>query len=569
MSRSDQWRAELGASFGEQMEHQEPNPVLPRGAQEPEPDTSFFRTEYAEGFDFLDGAVAPTRLPADEWPAFRDVDTKAARVRKARIDAEAARIAAVDSQRSRPPEARAARRFIGGLFVLVLAAGAAFSVASHNASLAIVEAPIAEIPATPDHLACFGAFHRTLDVGISAKDVDEQISEVSFLYASGAAELGSTHVGSDTGGEGGGLVKVENAEGAYQAAAAGTTIAGASVHRAAAGDLRGLATAACVRPSMEQFLVGSQTSVGTSNELILVNSGQVPAAVHLDAYGSAGELTVSSMDRIVVGVGQTKRVALDGIVDSDTRVAFRVATESGTVAATIQETVLDGARPAGTTFIPSSTAATAHVVTGVYIGADALSVPLVRIANLNGEETTATVRLLGTDGVREVEGLAGLAIGAHSVLDVPLAGIDAGIYSVVVEAAAPVAAGVQLSRQEAQNAPRDIAWAAPVAASASGVAIVGDATAMLAVSAEEAATVQIVPLDVHGARLAAVSMEVGALSTQVVDIPSDAVAFTLEADVPVYAAVALEAPLDEGIAADWTGLTLPADVSAARRIIVR
>lgn len=523
--------------------------------------------ESAEDFDFVEGPGS-VRREADFWPAFGDVDTEAARIRKARIDAEAARVAAAPRPAS-APEVRALRRFMGALAVLVLAGGAAFGIATRDSSVATVEAPVAEIPPIADELACFGSFRRTLDTGMDVAQVDEAISDVAYLYAAGGGRLGETAVGSENS-EAAAIAKPGVAEGAYAAAKAGARIAGVSIHQARAGDLRGRATAPCSRAATDQYLVGSQTSVGTSNELILVNPGSVPAVTHIEAYGSGGELSVSSARRVVVGAGETKRIGLDGLADADTKVAFRVRTESGTVAATIQETVLEGARAAGTTYVPASTAGRDHVIPGIYIGADAFGAPLVRIANPGTEPATVSVRLSGAAGERDVEGLSGLQVSPQSVVDVTLAGIDAGVYSVLVDSDVPVAAGVQLARQESEEAARDIAWAAPVGSTTSAVAVVGEATAMLAVAAQDGtAQVRIVPVDARGARLDPVELTVEESATVVAEVPGGAVALEIESDVPVFAGIGLEAQLEGGIASDWVGPTVPADVAAGRRITVR
>ena len=535
--------------------------------------------ESAEDFDFVEDE-APVRREADSWPAFDDVGTEAAGVSEARVGTEAARLAPVPEPGSAPEDrvrqagadaesAPVLRRAMGALIVLAAAAGAAFAIATRDSSVVSIEAPIAEAPPASDELACFGSFRRTFDSGMDVEQVDEGIWDLAHLYAAGGGHLGQVVVGAPES-DAPAVATLGEAAGEYAADKTGALIAGASIHRAQAGDLRGLATAPCARPASDQYLVGSQTSVGTSNELVLVNIGDVPAVSYLEAYGSGGELSVSAARRIVVGVGKTNRVLLDGLVDSDAKVAFRVRTESGAVAATIQETGLDGARPAGTTFIPASAASASLAIPGIYIGADAVAAPIVRVANPGTEPATVSVRLSGAAGERDVEGLSGLQVGPQSVVDVPLAGIDAGVYGVLVDADAPVAAGVQLARQESEDAPRDIAWAAPVSATTAGVGVVGEATARLAVSARDgAARVRLVPVDAQGARLDAVELAVQAGTTAVAEVPAGAVALEMESDVPVHAGLGLEMPLEGGIASDWAGLTVPAEAAASRRITVR
>ncbi len=514
-----------------------------------------------EAFAFADRENGPCDAGADRWPAFADLDAGKAGRSAATVGVQREREAAGGAP-ARRPDAATIRRFSGVLAFVLGAAMAGFGPSSTQNGTQVVQVPAVHGAEEPDSLVCLGDFRRTLEEGMDVHEVDERVSSASMLLADGAASIGGAALGGD------GLeVKVgEAVSGVFEAEEAGTVIAGSFAHSAQAGDLRGTASLACGRASMEQYLTGSQTAVGTSNELILYNPGAVAARVNVEAIGSAGELSVFSAEQVMVDAGAARRILLDGIADSDSRVAFRVFAEAGAVLAALQETVLAGATPAGVTFVPAGQAGRRLVVPAVS-SSGGLESATLRIANWGEEPATASVRVFGVSGPAALAGLESVTVAPKTVVDVPVEDIDGAIAAVVVDADRPVSAGVRLARQEEEGAPRDIAWAAPVKADRQAAGTVGTLGGRLLVAAEEAADVTMHAYDATGVPLEPVSVRVEAGHGVPVEI--GAAALRLEASSPVHAAVVAESALDDGHAIDWLALLGPRESSTALRIAVR
>ena len=150
-------------------------------------------------------------------------------------------------------------------------------------------------------------------------------------------------------------------------------MAGANVHVAQAGDTRGMAASACVSRTSDTWLVGSTSDVGTSNQLVITNPAQTAVTVELSAYGSAGELDLGSNATIAVDAASTERVDLDGVIPGDSRIGLHATTDAGTVGISLQQNSLDGATPAGVSYVTGSVPGTNLTIPGVAVADDSAS----------------------------------------------------------------------------------------------------------------------------------------------------------------------------------------------------
>jgi len=259
-----------------------------------------------------------------------------------------------------------------------------------------------------------------------------------------------------------------------------------------AGDLRGLAAASCAQPVADAWLVGGATDLSSTAQLVLDNAGSTPAEVTLDLWGPTGRVDLSG-ERYLVAPGGERVVVLGGIAAEQRRVALHVSATGGRVGVHVQDSVLDGFTPAGTDLVvPGAAPSRRQVVPGVSVVASTVNdphAPALRLLAPGDAATTAHVTLLGPGGPEQLPGAESVELAPGEVTDVPLGGLAAGAYTVVVSASEPVVAAAVVSRPgsagELDDTPStERAWAASVTPGQGGVAVLPSGThGMLVVAA--------------------------------------------------------------------------------------
>lgn len=288
-------------------------------------------------------------------------------------------------------------------------------------------------------------------------------------------------------------------------------VAGSVVARTDAGDLRGLVAGTCRAPAVETWLVGGATAVGTSARLVLQNPGATPAVVRLELWGPAGAVEPAGTPEYLVPAGSERVVLLEGVAAGQDRLVVRLTSSGGLVTAYLQDSALRGLMPAGVDLVVGGTApATTQVVTAVSVasgaGGGTADVPLVRLLAPDASGTAA-VTVLGPDGTVPLPGTESVALDGGAVIDVPLDGLPAGEYTLVVTADVPVVAGVMLTSgtgagaaEPTTDAPLDRAWLPGVAPGTEGaLALAGDAAWRLVLAAPGAEATAEATVDVLGA----------------------------------------------------------------------
>lgn len=249
-------------------------------------------------------------------------------------------------------------------------------------------------------------------------------------------------------------------------------VAGTTVVRTDTGDLRGLAAAPCRSAVNEAWLVGGSTTLGSSARLVLQNPGATPAQVSLEVWGPGGPVELAGAAQYVVPAGSERAVLLEGAAAEQPRIVVHVIASGGLVAAYLQDSALRGLTPAGVDdVVPGAAPAQQQVVPGVQVGtstADGADVAALRLLAPD-KAGTAQVHVLGPDGEVSFPGGADVALDAGAVIDLPLGGLPAGSYTLVVDADVPVLAGAMITRGVDVGAatrdpdlPLERAWAASV-----------------------------------------------------------------------------------------------------------
>ncbi|WP_024287662.1 DUF5719 family protein [Cellulomonas sp. KRMCY2] len=273
-------------------------------------------------------------------------------------------------------------------------------------------------------------------------------------------------------------------------------VAGAVSSRTAEGDLRGLAAASCQRPGTETWLVGGSTSLGSSSRLVLQNPGRTPALVRLELWGPSGAVEPAGSPEYLVPAGQERVVLLEGVAAEQRRIVARVTSSGGLVTAYLQDSELRGLVPAGVDLVVAGQAPATHqVVPGLSVmqtAADGVDTSVLRLLVPGAEPGSAAITLLGAQGPVTLPGTASVSLEAGAVLDVPLGGLPAGDYTVVVDADVPVVAGALLTRGagvggpddgSSEDRPLERAWAASAPTGAGLLALPAGSLGRLLVAA--------------------------------------------------------------------------------------
>ncbi|WP_425956334.1 DUF5719 family protein [Xylanimonas sp. McL0601] len=247
--------------------------------------------------------------------------------------------------------------------------------------------------------------------------------------------------------------------------------AGVSVSATTAGDLRGLAAAPCAVPVISQWIVGGGTEVGSTAVLTVQNPSASTATVTLDVYGPAGKVALGSQGAFVLGPGESAATRLEAVAPDQRRIAVHVTSTGARVTASLQVQRLDGLVPQGVDVLGAGAQpSTSVAIAGLLSAGETLDdprAPVLRLLAPGDTAGTARVTIYGTDGIARLRGAESVALEPGVVTDLPLGGLKAGGYGIVVDADVPVVAAASFSRGApvpddaiVQGTPYDVAWQA-------------------------------------------------------------------------------------------------------------
>ena len=270
-------------------------------------------------------------------------------------------------------------------------------------------------------------------------------------------------------------------------------VAGAMSASVTAGDLRGLSAASCQRPGNDLWLVGGSTEISSSAQLVIDNPGTTASEVSIEVWGPSGKVDLAGGAATVVAPGGERVIVLPALAVEQRRLTVHVVAAGGNVTAHIQDTLLRGFTAAGTDLVvPGEAPATRQVIAGVAVSASTVDDPdaaFLRVLAPGATGGTVRITLLGADGVVTLPGADSVALAPGEVTDVPLGGLDAGVYGIVVDAPVPVVAAAMLTRPGHATALDDTptlerAWCAAVPTGVGGlVAVPAGTTASITLSA--------------------------------------------------------------------------------------
>lgn len=334
-----------------------------------------------------------------------------------------------------------------------------------------------------------------------------------------------------------------------RAAPAGETppwAAAAVAWRAGTGDLRGLAAASCQRPAATSWLVGGSTELGSSARLVLQNPGATAATVSLRLWGARGPVEPAGAPDYLVAPGEETAILLEGLAAEQGQLVVEVIATGGLVTAYVQDSRMDGLTPAGADLVVGGSApATEVVVPAVAVTEDDPAAAVLRLLapGTDPEEgeaaadddgapaatTTVRVTVLGPGGPVSLPGTEEVRLEVGRVLDLPLDGLEPGVYAVHVSADDPVVAGAMVTRSGSAPAgepqPVERAWSPALSGLFTGpLALPGDEEGSLVLAAApaegrgSAVHAQVVAVDAAGGVLGRSDVVVRPESVVVLDL---------------------------------------------------
>ncbi|MDN4471674.1 DUF5719 family protein [Demequina zhanjiangensis] len=229
---------------------------------------------------------------------------------------------------------------------------------------------------------------------------------------------------------------------------------GASIERVEDGDIASLAALTCVRPATSQWLVGGSTAPGSSARLVLANPTRANVEATVTLYGGAGEVADSRV--LAIGAGEVQDLFLEGIADGIDSLVARIDATGGGVVATIQDSVLDGLQPAGTSWVAStSTLGTSLVIPSVG-GGDLEASSSVRLLAPDG--ATVSLTLVDEDGVVSWSGVSAIRLEPGVVTTVEVPSLPTGAVEIDSDAPLVAAAELTVSRDSEIGAEGSLAY---------------------------------------------------------------------------------------------------------------
>ncbi len=221
--------------------------------------------------------------------------------------------------------------------------------------------------------------------------------------------------------------------------------AAARYYTAKDGDLAGLAAAPCTAPGSESWITGAATTGGTTSILHLVNSSTSVSQVRIDLRGAGGMIPAPNLESVAIAPGESKSLVLAAYAPNEKSLSLKVVASGGRVNASIQQSTLRGLVPGGVDYLVAGTpAANSQVIPGVVLldpklagelagsAATADAVPELHVAATSAEGATVKIRVLGAAGEVAVPGGGELVVASNATARLPLTGLPAGAYTVVV-----------------------------------------------------------------------------------------------------------------------------------------
>ena len=241
-------------------------------------------------------------------------------------------------------------------------------------------------------------------------------------------------------------------------------IAGAQSQSADTETIAGFAATACAEATSESWLVAGATTLGRTSLVTLANPTDVAATVDVRVTGETGAVEAGSALGIIVPGRSQRVVSLAGLAPNLASPVVHVTSTGGTIAAALEQSAVDGLAPAGveltgsaampadTQIIPGFVVAEAGGIDPADDHAEGDAFPAVRLLATGDEPVDVTIGLAPESGGAEGSTIEA-TLQPGRATDVPLGVLDAGVYTVRLEADGPILAAARASITAPASAP--------------------------------------------------------------------------------------------------------------------
>ena len=369
-------------------------------------------------------------------------------------------------------------RVVAGLVGIGVAAatiGASALVPLPSVSFEPASESITPVP-TAQQLVCAGSVLRLADdQGEGATTPSAIAGRPSVDFATSAGPVDGTPLEQSdaaTGGTDAAPLLVSTPPGAAEAAGdAATLISGAQVQQVGVGEFVGLTANSCASAVGDSWLPAGSTTVGRTTLITLSNPTEVPATVDLELFDATGQVNAPGTNGIVVPPNGQRVLSLAGFVPNVANPVVHVMSNGGQVVANLQQVTIRGLDPGGVDIVaPSAAPSLVTAIPGVAITtlADVQALlaggpnfqdllPIVRVFAPGAGTVSGTVAIIPEDGTTTGAVLT-FDFEAGRAVDVPLADLAEGSYTVVVTTSMPTVASARVA--SALGTVNDFAWIA-------------------------------------------------------------------------------------------------------------
>jgi hypothetical protein len=215
----------------------------------------------------------------------------------------------------------------------------------------------------------------------------------------------------------------------------------------AQGLSRAATDSGCLSPAGDWWFAGADGEVGFDDTLLLANPADGLANVAVSAWGALGPLRVSGLDSLTVPPRGFVGLKVSAFAPNAQHVAIHVRVQSGSVVAALVDRRIRGNHPAGTEWIPPTSApATGFVVAGLPSGPGSRHLLL---ANPGTRDATVGLRVMTRTGNFEPAGRQSIVVPAGRGADVDLSAAVAEEPAAVVGTSdQPIVAEARMTAHE-------------------------------------------------------------------------------------------------------------------------
>lgn len=309
-------------------------------------------------------------------------------------------------------------------------------------------------PSAGQTLVCAGDLLATARDSTAVSSITVAASQA--VVTAGETALERAELSSDAAGAA--PLVLRSAPGSLPFAAAGSATVGDP-------DLVGYSASACRLPLLDSWLVSGAGTTGSADLVVLSNPGDVAATVTLTVYGASGAEIPPGGQDIVIRPGAQRIIPVAGLALGEESPVIHVQAAGAPVAASLQSSITRLLEPGGVDQAGAlSDLAALQTVVGVTVTDGALSTgtglagTIVRVLSPDADaEATISVRAVGVDTPAIDPVTVQLQAGIPAAVEMPT--LPVGVYTVDVDASAPIAAAVWQTTGFGEAS--DFAWYQP------------------------------------------------------------------------------------------------------------